>query len=87
MSRQIPLDELNKLIEDKAKEYLDAANYSAGDPDKPDEYKICLAKAEALEDLQDVINEPRPIQDVSENLQQTFNVEETKKIINKDELH
>lgn len=87
MSRQISLDELNKLIDSKIEQYDNEAAKEGLKGDGNIEYDVCRGKSEALEDLKHEINEPRPIEDVSENLQQTFNVEETKKIINKDELH
>lgn len=46
------------------------------------EHKILMAKIEAIEELKTDLSEPQPIINVSENIQQTVNVEETKKIIN-----
>jgi hypothetical protein len=46
------------------------------------EYKLIMAKIEAMQELKTDLNEPKPIINVSENIQQTVNVQEAKNIIN-----
>lgn len=79
-NRVIPLVELNKMIDEKVKEYNEQAgeNYRASDNE---EFDRATAKAEALEDLKIDINDPQAFENVSENIQQTINVVDTKKII------
>jgi len=76
-SRMIPLDELNKIIDSKIKEYESGNDGFIGE----EHFK---AKIEALNDLKIEINEPAPIVDTSENIQQTKNVIDTQNIINND---
>lgn len=73
--RVIPLAELNKMIDEKVKEYKEA---ELGYFQECDEMR---AKAEALEDFKIDINDPQAFENVSENVQQTINVVDTKKII------
>jgi hypothetical protein len=46
------------------------------------EHKILMAKIEAIQELKTDLNDPQPIINVSENIQQTVNVQEAKNIIN-----
>lgn len=64
--RMIPLDQINKMIDERVKEY---------ESDHEDE------KAEALNDFKIDINDPQAIEDVTENVDQTIHVEHAKKII------
>lgn len=90
MSRTISIDELNKRIDELIKEYQsDLAEYLQYIDDVEEERKI-QGKIQALSELKIELNDPQPIGDISENIQQTVAVIEANKIINdkpdKDEL-
>jgi len=78
----ISLSALNNYIDQKVREYDNCAQeciQEMGDQEQSDK---CSAKSEALNDLKIDINDPRHIEDVSENMQQTSNVITAKNIIN-----
>lgn len=81
-SRMISLDELNKVIDDKVREYENTAEECFQELENPERGDQYLAKVEALTVLKIEINEPKPIVNVSENVQQTSNVITTQNIVN-----
>jgi hypothetical protein len=85
MSRSISIEELNKRIDNLINEYKSSAEeyfQEIGDEKQGNE---CLAKVSVLEELKIDLNDPESVEDITENVQQTLNVIETKKIID-DEL-
>lgn len=70
--RKISLSDLNRMIEEEIKQYESSA-------------EECFA-AKALSDLQIKLNDPESVVDTSENVQQTINVEHTKRIINDNDM-
>lgn len=90
MSRTISIEELNKRIDKLILDYQsDLAEYLQYIDDVEEERKI-QGKIQALLELKIELNDPQPIGDISENIQQTVAVIEANKIINdnpdKDEL-
>jgi len=81
-SRSIRLEDLNKIIDDKIKEYESAAEECIQELEDSVKRDENLAKAEALSDLKIDINDPSPIVDTSENIDQTKAVISASKIIN-----
>lgn len=89
MSRSISIEELNKRIDKAIEEYeaeLNKSDLFVFVVPKPIR-KVYELKAmvEALQDLKIDLNDPESVEDITENVQQTLNVVETKKIID-DEL-
>jgi hypothetical protein len=78
LSKEI-FDIINKWLDDIIQIYREDAEEEIKDSL---EYKLLMAKIEAMQELKTDLNEPKPIINVSENIQQTVNVEEAKNIIN-----
>jgi hypothetical protein len=78
LSKEI-FDIINKWLDDIIQIYREDAEEEIKDSL---EYKLLMAKIEAMQELKTDLNEPQPIINVSENIQQTVNVEEAKNIIN-----
>lgn len=80
MSRSISIEELNKRIDAKNREYEEdeAEAKKRGDYALANQY---FAMIKALHELKIDLNDPEAVEDITENVQQTLNVIETKKII------
>lgn len=85
MSKSITIEELNKRIDTLIAEYNSSAEEYFQEIEDEQKGNECLAKVEALQDLKIDLNDPEAVEDITENVQQTLNVIETKKIIG-DEL-
>lgn len=81
-SRMISIDELNKMIDDKIREYKNTAEECFQELDNPERGNELLAQVSVLQDLKIEINDPQSIVNVSQNIQQTVAVIEAKNIIN-----
>lgn len=83
--RLIALDKLNEIIDDNIKRYENEAEEAIQEYSDEERANKNFGKIEGLNDLKIQINEPEEIEDVSQNVQQTINVHDAKKIID-DEL-
>lgn len=82
MSRTFTIEELNQKIDGLIKEYESSAEEYFQELSDTEKGNECLAKAQALEDLKLELNDPNPIVNVTEKVQQSLNVITTNKIIN-----
>lgn len=85
MSKSITIEELNKRIDALISDYNKELNVGAMQNSlSPVAQSNLSGKIEALEDLKIDLNDPEAVEDITENVQQTLNVIETKKIIGDD---
>lgn len=80
--RMIGLDDLNKIIDRMINEHNSSAEECCQELSDSERADCHMSAAQALGELKIEINNPESLINVSENIQQTLNVEETKKIIN-----
>jgi hypothetical protein len=82
MSRIISLDKVNDIIDDKVRQYENAAEEAIQEYEDEARGNELLAKAQALTDFKIEINDPEPATNLTENVQQSLNLIETDKLIN-----